>query len=72
MAKEKMSNNIIAMLLVLTIVISVIGSYMLLTGVTTTVSQDQMTDASGDVKLFVMNVAEPDKEGATVELNVVK
>ncbi|MDD5416564.1 MAG: hypothetical protein PHU12_01155 [Candidatus Aenigmarchaeota archaeon] len=67
-----MSNNIIAMLLVLTIVISVIGSYMLLTGVTTTVSQDQMTDASGDVKLFVMNVAEPDKEGATVELNVVK
>ncbi|MBU3896958.1 MAG: hypothetical protein KJ697_03450 [Nanoarchaeota archaeon] len=71
MAKET-ANSIIAMLLVLTIIVSAIGSYVLLTNVSPATAEDDTQSTSGKVKLFVMNIAEPDSEGATVKLNVVK
>ncbi|MCD6476762.1 MAG: hypothetical protein J7K26_01170 [Candidatus Aenigmarchaeota archaeon] len=69
--EKEISKEVIAALLILTIVISVMGSYSLLAYKPVT-TQEDMPITTGKVKLFVMNKAEPYDEKATINLNVIR
>ena len=69
--EKEISKEVIAALLILTIIISVMGSYSLLAYKSAT-TQEDMPISTGNVKLFVMNKAEPDNEKATINLNVIR